>query len=42
MELPEDIEPLFGLWVIFELPKCSEEEQKRVMGEIEMGNYPKK
>ena len=42
MKLPEDIEPLFGLWVIFELPKCSKEEQNRVMSKIEKGNYPKK
>ena len=42
MKLPKDIEPLFGLWVIFLLPKCSKEEQNRVMSKIEKGDYPKK
>lgn len=42
MKLPKDIEPLFGLWVIFELPKCSKKEQKRVMDKIKTGDYPKK
>lgn len=42
MNLPEDIEPLFGLWVIFELPKCSDKEQKKVMNKIKKGIYPKK
>jgi hypothetical protein len=26
-KLPKDIEPLFGLWVLFELKKCSNEYQ---------------
>jgi hypothetical protein len=41
-KLPKDIEPLFGLWVLFELKKCSEEYQSMVLNEIENGIYPKK
>ena len=33
-KLPKDIEPLFGLWVLFELKKCSKKYQN--------GIYPKK
>ena len=42
MNLPKDIEPLFGLWVLFELPKCSDRYQKKVISEIKKGIYPKK
>ena len=42
MNLPEDIEPLFGLWILFELPKCSEKFQKEVLTDIKNGIYPKK
>jgi hypothetical protein len=42
MDLPKDIEPFFGLWVLFELPKCSDKYQKEVMSEIKKGIYPKK
>ena len=42
MNLPKDIEPLFGLWVLFELPKCSDKYQKEVISEIKKGIYPKK
>jgi hypothetical protein len=42
MNLPKDIEPLFGLWVLFELPKCSDKHQKKVISEIKKGIYPKK
>ena len=40
--LPKDIEPLFGLWVLFELPKSSKEYQLKVMNEIKNGVYPKR
>jgi len=42
MNLPKDIEPLFGLWVLFELAKCSDKHQKKVISEIKKGIYPKK
>ena len=41
-KLPKDIEPMFGLWVLFELKKYSEEYQTRILNEIENGIYPKK
>jgi len=41
-KLPKDIEPLFGLWVLFELPKCSKKYQTGVLKEIKNGIYPKK
>ena len=41
-KLPKDIEPLFGLWVLFELKKCPKEYQSMVLNEIENGIYPKK
>ena len=40
--LPKDIEPLFGLWVIFELKKMSKSYQSKVLNEIKNGIYPKK
>ena len=42
IDLPKDIEPLFGLWVMFELKKCSEQYQNKVLNEIKNGIYPKK
>jgi len=33
-KLPKDIEPLFGLWVLFELKKCPKEYQSMVLNEI--------
>jgi hypothetical protein len=41
-KLPKDIEPLFGLWVLFELKKYPKEYQSMVLNEIENGIYPKK
>ena len=40
--LPKDIEPLFGLWVIFELKKCPKKYQNKIINEIKKGIYPKK
>ena len=40
--LPDDIEPLFGLWIMFELKKLSKEYQSKVLDEIKKGVYPKK
>ena len=40
--LPNDIEPLFGLWVLFELPKMSRRYQNKIFYEIRTGKYPKK
>jgi hypothetical protein len=40
-DLPKDIEPLFGLWVLFELPKASKEYQSEIINEIKNGIYPK-
>ena len=40
--LPKDIEPLFGLWMIFELKKMSKSYQTKVYNEIKNGIYPKK
>jgi hypothetical protein len=40
-ELPKDVEPLFGLWVLFELKKCSKEYQIEIINDIKNGNYPK-
>lgn len=42
IDLPKDIEPLFGLWVLYELKKAPKEEQERVLNEIKNGIYPKK
>ena len=42
INLPKDIEPLFGLWVMFELKKCSEQYQNKILNEIENGIYPKR
>ena len=42
IELPKDIEPLFGLWVLFELKKSPKEYQEKVINEIKNGIYPKK
>ena len=42
MKLPKDIETMYGLWVLFELRKCSKEYQKQVMDEIKKGIYPRK
>ena len=39
--LPNDVEPLFGLWVVFELKKCSKYYQDKVIKEIMNGIYPK-
>lgn len=33
--LPKDIEPLFGLWIIFELKKCSKKYQNKIIKEIQ-------
>ncbi len=33
-KLPKDIEPLFGLWVLFELKKCSKKYQNEILKEI--------
>lgn len=41
-KLPKDIEPLFGLWVAFELKKAPKKYQKKVLSEIKNGIYPKK
>jgi len=41
-KLPKDIEPMFGLWVLFELKKCSKEYQIEIINDIKNGNYPKK
>lgn len=38
-KLPEDIEPLFGLWVLFELKKCSKRYQNKIFNEIKNGIY---
>jgi hypothetical protein len=40
-KLPEDIETFYGLWVLFELPKLSKEEQKKELEAIKKGDYPK-
>jgi len=40
-KLPKDIEPMFGLWVLFELKKCSKEYQIEIINDIKNGNYPK-
>jgi hypothetical protein len=40
MKLPKNMEPLYGLWVLFEL--CSKKYQKQVMKEIKKGIYPRK
>ncbi len=41
-KLTKDIEPLFGLWVLFELKKCSKKYQNEILKEIKNGIYPKK
>ena len=41
-KLPKDIEPMFGLWVLFEIKKCSKEYQIKIINDIKNGNYPKK
>ena len=40
-KLPKDIEPLFGLWALFELKKCSKKHQSKIVNEIKNGIYPK-
>ena len=40
-KLPKDIEPLFGLWVLFELKKASKRYQNKVLNEIKNGIYPR-
>ena len=41
IKLPKDIEPLFGLWVLFELKKLSTRYQSKVINEIKNGQYPR-
>ncbi len=41
IKLPKDIEPLFGLWVLFEINKCSKKYRNKVYNEIKNGVYPK-
>lgn len=41
IKLPDDIEPLFGLWIIFELKKMSKNYQTRTLNKIKKGIYPK-
>jgi hypothetical protein len=41
IKLPKNIEPLFGLWVLFELKKLSKRYQNKVVKEIKNGEYPR-
>jgi len=41
-KLPADIEPLYGLWILFELKKLSKSYQYKVFKEIENNIYPKR
>jgi hypothetical protein len=39
--LPKDMEPLFGLWAIFELKKMDKRYQNKVLNDIKNGIYPR-